>query len=136
MCKTVMKILLFVKFIFILLVFHSSTFAANISIADATTPNEDAVAQTVVVFMSSAQSFAVEVSFETADGTAKKNEDYMPRSGTITFEPGETVKAIGIPILHDTLEETKETIIINLKNTSFGSLRDGQAMVYITDDDG
>lgn len=130
-----MKLLLIAKLTFVFLVINSSTFAANISIADATTPNEDAVTQTVVVFMSSAQSFVVKVGFETADGTAKKNEDYTPRSGTITFQPGETVKAIGIPILHDALEEEKETIIINLKNTSFGLLRDGQAIVYITDDD-
>ena len=48
MCKTVMKILLFVKFIFILLVFVATQLTCN---ADATTPNEDAVAQTVVVFV-------------------------------------------------------------------------------------
>ena len=131
-----MKILLIVKLIFVFLFFHPSAFAANISIADATTPNEEPVSQTVVVFMSSAQSFDVEVGFETSDGTAKKNEDYKPRSGTLIFKPGETVKAINIPILHDTLEEKKETIIIKLKNTSFGSLRDSQATVYITDDDG
>ena len=130
-----MKILVSVKVSLIFLFFNFSAFAANISIADATTPNEEAVTQTVVVFMSSAQSIAVKVDFETSDGTAKKNKDYTPRSGTITFEPGETVKSIGIPILEDTLEEEKETIIINLKNTSFGSLRDSHAVVYITDDD-
>ena len=121
--------------LFIFIISHCSALAANISIADATTPNEEAVAQTVVVFMSSAQSFAVEVYYETSDGTANKNEDYIPRSGTITFGPGETVKAIGIPILNDTLEEVKETIVINLKKTSFGTIRDSQAIVYITDDD-
>jgi len=130
-----MKILLPVKLLFILMVFHSSTFAANISIADATTPNEKAVAQTVVVFMSSAQSFTVEVEYETSDGTAKENEDYTSRSGTITFGPGETVKAIGIPIIDDNLREEKETMFISLKKTSFGSLRDSKAVVYITDDD-
>ena len=130
-----MRILLTLKLLFIILFFYFPAFAANISIADATTPDEKAVTQTVVVFMSSAQSFAVEVKFETSDGTAKKNEDYMPNSGTVIFGPGETVKAIGIPILEDTLKEDKETIIVNLRKTSFGSLRDSQAVVYITDDD-
>ncbi len=130
-----MKIPLTVKLLSMFLVFHTSAFAANISVADATTPNEKAVAQTVVVFMSSAQSITVEVVYETSDGTAKKNEDYTPRSGTITFRPGETVKAIGIPILNDNSAEEKETIIVNLKNTSFGTLRDSQAIIYITDDD-
>ena len=85
--------------------------------------------------MSSAQSFDVEVDYETADGTATKNEDYLPSSGRLTFRPGETVKAISIAILDDNAAEKKETIIGELKNTSFGTLRDSRAFVYITDDD-
>ena len=136
MKKSFIKILLFSKFIFSSTAFCFSAFGANISIADATTPNEEPVAQTVVVFMSSAQSFAVEVDYETADGTATANEDYTPSTGKLTFEPGETVKAISIPIHHDNKAEEKETIIINLKNASYGTLRNSQAYVYITDDDG
>ena len=135
MKKSFIKIFLFSNFIFSSTAFCFSAFGANISIADATTPNEEPVSQTVVVFMSSAQSFDVEVDYETADGTATKNEDYLPSSGRLTFRPGETVKAIGIAILDDNAAEKKETIIVKLKNTSFGTLRDSQAFVYITDDD-
>ena len=135
MKKNLIKTLLFSKFIFSSTAFCFSAFGANISIADATTPNEKPVSQTVVVFMSSAQSFDVEVDYETADGTATKNEDYLPSSGRLTFRPGETVKAISIAILDDNAAEKKETIIVELKNTSFGTLRDSQAFVYITDDD-
>ena len=135
MKKSFIKIFLFLKFIFSFTAFCSSAFGANISIADATTPNEEPVSQTVVVFMSSAQSFDVVVDYETADGTATKNEDYLPTSGRLTFRPGETVKAISIAILDDNAAEKKETIIVELKNTSFGTLRDSQAFVYITDDD-
>ena len=135
MKKYFIKIFLFSKIIFSSLAFCFSAFGANISIADATTPNEEAVSQTVVVFMSSAQSFDVEVDYETADGTATKNEDYLPVSGRLIFRPGETVKAISIAILDDNAAEKKETIIVELKNTSFGTLRDSQAFVYITDDD-
>ncbi len=131
MKKSSIIIFLFSKFIFS----STAAFSANISIADATTPNEEPVSQTVVVFMSSAQSFDVEVDYETADGTAIKNEDYLPSSGRLTFRPGETVKAISIAILDDNVAEKKETIIVELKNTSFGTLRDSQAFVYITDDD-
>ena len=126
---------MFSKIIFSSLAFCFSAFGANISIADATTPNEEPVSQTVVGFMSSAQSFDVEVDYETADGTATKNEDYLPSSGRLTFRPGETVKAISIAILDDNAAEKKETIIVELKNTSFGTLRDSRAFVYITDDD-
>ena len=135
MKKYFIKIFLFSKIIFSSLAFCFSAFGANISIADATTPNEEPVSQTVVVFMSSAQSFDVEVDYETADGTATKNEDYLPSSGRLTFRPGETVKAISIAILDDNAAEKKETIIVDLKNPSFGTLRDSQAFVYITDDD-
>ena len=135
MKKYFIKISLFSKIIFSSLAFCFSAFGANISIADATTPNEEPVSQTVVVFMSSAQSFDVEVDYETADGTATKNEDYLPSSGRLTFRPGETVKAISIAILDDNVAEKKETIIVELKNTSFGTLRDSRAFVYITDDD-
>ena len=135
MKKNFIQVLLFSKVIFFSLAFSFSAFSANISIADATTPNEEAVSQTVVVFMSSAQSFDVEVDYETTDGTATKNEDYLPVSGRLTFRPGETVKAISIAILDDNAAEKKETIIVELKNTSFGTLRDSKAFVYITDDD-
>ena len=135
MKKNFIQVLLFSKVILFSLAFSFSAFSANISIADATTPNEEAVSQTVVVFMSSAQSFDVEVDYETTDGTATKNEDYLPVSGRLTFRPGETVKAISIAILDDNAAEKKETIIVELKNTSFGTLRDSKAFVYITDDD-
>ena len=135
MKKNFIQVVLFSKVVFFSLAFSFSAFGANISIADATTPNEEAVSQTVVVFMSSAQSFDVEVDYETTDGTATKNEDYLPVSGRLTFRPGETVKAISIAILDDYAAEKKETIIVELKNTSFGTLRDSKAFVYITDDD-
>ena len=135
MKKNFIQVVLFSKVIFFSLAFSFSAFGANISIADATTPNEEAVSQTVVVFMSSAQSFDVEVDYATSDGTATKNEDYLPVSGRLTFRPGETVKAISITILDDNVAEKNETVIVELKNASFGTLRDSQASVYITDDD-
>ena len=135
MKKYFIQIFLFSKVIFCSVAFCFSAFGANISVADATTPNEKPVSQTVVVFMSSAQSFDVEVDYETADGTATKKEDYLPVSGRLTFRPGETVKAISIAILDDNAAEKKETIIVELKNTSFGTIRDNQAFVFITDDD-
>ena len=42
---------------------------------------------------------AVKVDYATADGTATAGEDYTAASGTLTFEPGETVKTISIPVL-------------------------------------
>ena len=55
MKKYFIKIFLFSKIIFSSLAFCFSAFGANISIPDATTPNEEPVEQTVVVLISAAQ---------------------------------------------------------------------------------
>ena len=41
----------------------------------------------------------VTVNYATADGTANSNDDYLARSGTLSFAPGETSTVINVPIL-------------------------------------
>ena len=48
----------------------------------------------------------ITVDFETADDTAIAGEDYYATSGTITFEHGEVLKTINIPLINDTVPET------------------------------
>ena len=81
------------------------------------------------------QSRAVSVNYATANGTATAGVDYTATSGTLTFAAGETVKAISIPILADTLDEDTETILVNISSASSGTIVDTQAIVYIVDDD-
>lgn len=45
----------------------------------------------------------VTVSYTTQDFTAVGGVHFQPRSGTITFEPGEILKTVEIPILNDTV---------------------------------
>ena len=130
-----MNITVLLKSTFVFLIFCFPALSSTISIADATTPNEKPFLQTVVVFMSSAQASKINVEYETFDGTATKGKDYTPVMGTLTFEPGETVKSISIPILDDGIAEEKETIIVKLTSTKFGNLADDEALVFITDDD-
>ena len=47
------------------------------------------------------------VSFSTSDNTAVAGTDYSTTSGTVTFNPGETIKTVSIPILqHASLDKT------------------------------
>ncbi len=112
-----------------------SAYGFDIDIADATTPDESAVDQTIAVFISSPQASAVSVDFAITDGTAEDGSDYTASTGTLTFSAGETVKHIPIPILADTLDEEDESVIITLSNPTSGTLVDTQAILTITDDD-
>lgn len=56
----------------------------------------------------------VSVQYGTVDGSAVANEDYVPRSGTLTFEPGVTVRNIVIPILNDSMVEGNEAFSVVL----------------------
>jgi Domain of unknown function (DUF4394)/Calx-beta domain len=77
------------------------------------------------------------VDYATADGTGKAGEDYTATSGTVTFQPGETVKLVSIPVLDDRRSEPSETFKVTLANptggVALGSPR--TATVTINDDD-
>ena len=52
---------------------------------------------------------AITVDYATADGTARAGEDYTATSGSITFQPGQTVASVAVDITGDTLAEDSET---------------------------
>src|SRR5262249_7136939 len=66
---------------------------------------------------------AVTVSFQTASGTATTGDsDYVARTGTITFKPGETTKTITIDVQGDSKREADGTFYLDLFGTSSNSL--------------
>jgi hypothetical protein len=66
---------------------------------------------------------AVAMSFRTADGTAKTNDsDYVAKTGTLTFAPGETTKTITIEVKGDSKKEANETFYLDLFAGSSNSL--------------
>ncbi len=67
--------------------------------------------------------------------TATGNVDYVATSGTLTFQPGQTVALLDIGILNDVLNEDDETFQVNFFNAVGASILDGQALVTIDDDD-
>ncbi|TWT87772.1 Quinoprotein glucose dehydrogenase B precursor [Neorhodopirellula pilleata] len=79
----------------------------------------------------------VTVDYDTFAGTATDGADYRRQSGTLTFNAGETVKSIVVPILNDSLLETNETFNVTIDNVRGNANLSvpRTATVSITDDD-
>jgi hypothetical protein len=89
---------------------------------------------TIPVTLSTASGLPVMVDFATADGTAVAPGDYAPASGTLTFAPGETSKAIQVRVIGDDVEEfPAEQFLIKLTNAQGAEPTDGA--VTVLDDD-
>ena len=59
---------------------------------------------------------AVSVDYATQDGTAIAGQDYTATSGTLTFQPGEKLSFINVPILDDAIYESNEFFKVVLSN--------------------
>ncbi|HYZ20228.1 MAG TPA: Calx-beta domain-containing protein, partial [Gaiellaceae bacterium] len=110
----------------------------ELSIDDATVTegNSGTVQATFTVTLTPASAEAVSVDYATADGTAVADEDYEPRSGTLTFEAEQTVRTINVRVRGDTLAEPDETYFGELSNATNATIADGQGLGTIVDDDG
>ena len=78
---------------------------------------------------------AATVDWVTADGTATAGEDYTAANGTLTFGPGETSKTVSVVILDDTVEDSGETLTLQLSNASGVTLADAEATGTISDEE-
>ena len=78
---------------------------------------------------------AVKVDWATEDGTATAGEDYTASSGTLTFEPGENVKIISIPVLDDREHDSGEKFTLRLSNALGVDIADAEATGTIFNDE-
>ena len=63
------------------------------------------------------------MSFRTVDGTATTSDgDYVGKTGTLTFAPGETTKTITIEVKGDNKKEANETFYLDVYDNSSNSL--------------
>ena len=76
------------------------------------------------------------VSYATASGTATANQDYVAKSGTIYFAPGQTTATITIDVKGDKTQEADETFFVNLTSPSGATIADSQGVGTIMNDDG
>ncbi|HEY0408336.1 MAG TPA: Ig-like domain-containing protein [Pyrinomonadaceae bacterium] len=112
----------------------------DISIRDASAsePSTGSAPAAFAVVLSHAYSQPVTVSYATANDTGGANPatagaDYTAASGSLTFNPGETLQTISVPVLADANNaETDETFLVNLTGTNVGTINDSQAVGTIT----
>jgi PKD repeat protein len=75
------------------------------------------------------------VDYATQDGTATAGTDYTAASGTLTFEPGQTVKKVSVMINGDTDEEPDESLKLLLSNPKYLTVADDAGIGTIRSDD-
>ena len=109
--------------------------ASQLSIADATASEEDDSTIDFVVTLNPASDESVTVDYATANGSASDGDDYTAKSGSLTFNAGDTTKTIQVSIIDDTVADNNETLTITLSNASGAEISDGQATGTITDGD-
>ncbi len=79
---------------------------------------------------------AVTVDYATQDDSATAGNDYLARSGSLTFARGQTTKRIAIVVYATTTPEDDEEFIVNLSNPSDNARIDvAQGYGTIRDDD-
>ncbi len=87
------------------------------------------------VSLSQAATGPVKVNFATANGTATAGQDYVAKSGTITFAAGETQKTISVTLNGDKTVELNEAFGLNLSSPVGATIADGAAVGTILTDD-
>lgn len=79
---------------------------------------------------------AASVAFATAGSTAITSMDFTGTNGTLTFEPGENLKFLTVPIRNDGAKESDEVFRVTLSNPTGGALgSQTTATVTIRDND-
>jgi hypothetical protein len=72
--------------------------------------------------LSNASTQTVTVAYSTSNGTALAGSDYVATSGTLTFNPLETVKTVAVAVNADNVNEPDETFFLNLSSPSNASI--------------
>jgi hypothetical protein len=101
------------------------------------TADEDQGYVDFIVRLFSPRDVPVTVDYQTVSGTAGEgaNGDYLGQTGTLLFNPGETVKTVRIAVVNDALPENTENLQLQLSNPVNAALGNDQAKASITDDD-
>jgi hypothetical protein len=86
------------------------------------------------VAMSNRSDETITVPYTTNAGTATSS-DYVARSGTMTFHPGEITKTLGVAIKGDTIPEATETFTLSLGTPTNATIADATGIGTITDND-
>jgi len=89
----------------------------------------------IPIRLSTPATLPVSVGFATSNSTAIAGADYIPTNGVLVFEPGVTNLTVEIAVIGDRLDESLETVFLNLFSATNGIIAVSQARCRITDDD-
>ena len=108
----------------------------------AVTVGESTATTAFTVALSAAAGRNLTVNYATADGTAiaggtagAGGQDYVARSGTLTYLPGETSKTVAISINADALDEPDQTFAFTMAGAVNATITTPTVNATITDDD-
>jgi hypothetical protein len=113
----------------------------DVSLFEPVVDRDDGQSQFLTFYVSLSEDYdqAVTVQYQTVDGFldegyadgAAAGEDYVATSGTLTFDPGETVKTFTVEVLGDTTPEYDEFFSVYLFGASGGMIEYGWADGWI-----
>jgi large repetitive protein len=104
----------------------------DVSIAEG---NSGTTTATFTVSLNASAGQPVTVNYATADNTAIAGIDYVSKTGTLTFSPGQTSLPITIDLIGDTAVEPNELFFVNLSGAVNGAIADSQGTGTILNDD-
>ena len=108
------------------------------SVGDLVLDEADGMAHFAIT-LDRASAVPVTVTYRTLDGTATGGSDFTARSGSVTFNPGETAKIIDVAILNDALAEGLEMFrfeLTGISGVTGAVIGDGLADAVIALNDG
>ena len=88
------------------------------------------------VLLSNPTYLPVTLNFATSNDTAIAGSDYVATSGQVTFAPGELQKSVVVSVIGDTIDETAETLFLDISNAQNVTMGRSRAFGFIFDDDG
>ena len=104
----------------------------NVSLSEG---NSGATLATFNLSLNAASGKAVAVDYATADASATAQQDYQPLAGTVTFNPGETLKTVSVAIIGDAVVEPNEIFSLNLSNAQNALIGTATGLGTILNDD-
>ncbi len=110
----------------------------SISVRDVTVAegNSGTTQATFVVALSGPSAQPVSFSFATSNDSATAGSDYVATSGVSSFAPGEVEKPVVVLVNGDTVDETQETLSLDISNVQNATVSSSRGTGFINDDDG
>lgn len=111
--------------------------APSMSIKDVSVvePDSGTIALLFTISLSAASGKTIVVNYATANNSAAAGSDYQAKTGSVSFNPGETQKYVSVLINGDTTPEPDETFFLNLSGVVNAILADAQGRGTIRNED-